>query len=93
MVLGTIWLARTQKSGSGSALLQKELGELLGVLLFQGAIGYTQYFTGVPALLVGVHIVGSILVWVTVLRLHLRIAWGAPQAAVAPQRRIVAAHP
>ena len=92
VVLGTIWLARTQKSGSGFALLQKELGELLGVLLFQGAIGYTQYFTGVPALLVGVHIVGSILVWVTVLRLHLRIAWGAPQAAVAPQRRVVAAH-
>lgn len=29
----------------------------------QAAVGYTQYFTGVPALLVGVHIVGAIVVW------------------------------
>lgn len=32
---------------------------LLLVTLLQGAIGYVQYFTGLPALLVGVHMVGS----------------------------------
>ena len=29
----------------------------------QAVVGYTQYFTGVPVLLVGVHIVGAISVW------------------------------
>ena len=36
---------------------------LLAVLVAQGVIGYTQYFTGVPVVLVGVHIVGAIAVW------------------------------
>jgi len=39
----------------------------------QGAIGYIQYFTGVPAALVGLHVVGAIVVWVSVLRLHLSL--------------------
>jgi cytochrome c oxidase assembly protein subunit 15 len=36
---------------------------LIVVIAAQAAVGYTQYFTGVPALLVGVHIVGAISVW------------------------------
>jgi cytochrome c oxidase assembly protein subunit 15 len=40
---------------------------LLGISLAQGALGYTQYFTGVPAALVIVHVIGACLVWVTVL--------------------------
>lgn len=44
---------------------------LVGAIVLQGAIGYTQYFTGVPPLLVGLHIVGSIVVWIAVLRFHL----------------------
>lgn len=34
--------------------------------LAQGLIGYTQYFTGLPELLVGFHILGAVLVWLTV---------------------------
>jgi heme a synthase len=44
---------------------------LVGALLVQGGIGYTQYFTGVPVLLVGAHIVGAVLVWVALLELYL----------------------
>ena len=33
------------------------------VSLAQGAIGYIQYFTGLPELLVGFHLLGSALVW------------------------------
>jgi cytochrome c oxidase assembly protein subunit 15 len=44
---------------------------LLVVLVAQAAVGYTQYFTGVPVLLVGVHIVGALSVWVAVIRLNL----------------------
>ncbi|MHB8671138.1 MAG: COX15/CtaA family protein, partial [Acidimicrobiales bacterium] len=32
---------------------------LLGVLVAQAAVGYVQYFTGVPVLLVGVHLAGA----------------------------------
>lgn len=45
--------------------------DLLVVLLLQGAIGYLQYFTGVPEVLVGVHMLGSSLLWIAVLRLVL----------------------
>ena len=40
---------------------------LLGVALAQGALGYVQYFTGLPALLVTIHVLGAGLVWVAVL--------------------------
>lgn len=46
---------------------------LLTALVLQGAIGYTQYFTGVPPLLVALHVFGATLVWVTVLRLLLAL--------------------
>ncbi|GAA3396931.1 COX15/CtaA family protein [Streptomyces roseoviridis] len=47
--------------------------DLLLVLLAQGAVGYVQYFTGVPELLVGVHMLGSSLMWIAVLRLALSL--------------------
>nr|WP_041295227.1 COX15/CtaA family protein [Isoptericola variabilis] len=49
---------------------------LLAVTAAQGGIGYAQYFTGLPALLVGLHMLGAgLLVWATanaVLRLRTR---------------------
>lgn len=45
--------------------------DLLVVLLAQGAIGYVQYFSDVPELLVAVHMLGSSLMWIAVLRLFL----------------------
>jgi cytochrome c oxidase assembly protein subunit 15 len=46
---------------------------VLGAIVVQAAIGYIQYFTGVPALLVGAHILGAMLVWVAVLAFHLNL--------------------
>jgi len=40
---------------------------LLAACLVQGAIGYTQYFTGVPVPLVSLHMLGACLVWVATL--------------------------
>ena len=40
---------------------------LLGIAIAQGVIGYTQYFTGLPELLVIVHVVGALGVWITCL--------------------------
>ncbi|MFF0447777.1 heme A synthase [Streptomyces sp. NPDC004609] len=45
--------------------------DLLIVLLLQGGVGYLQYFTGVPEILVGAHMLGSALMWIAVVRLAL----------------------
>ena len=42
---------------------------MLAALGAQGVIGYVQYFTHLPAGLVWVHVTGSVLVWIAVLRL------------------------
>jgi cytochrome c oxidase assembly protein subunit 15 len=47
--------------------------DLALVLLAQGAIGYTQYFTELPEILVGLHMLGSALVWIAVLRVLLSL--------------------
>jgi cytochrome c oxidase assembly protein subunit 15 len=40
---------------------------LLLVSLAQGAVGYLQYFTGLPVVLVTAHVLGAVVVWVAVL--------------------------
>jgi cytochrome c oxidase assembly protein subunit 15 len=42
---------------------------VLALIVAQGAIGYTQYFSGLPAGLVWVHVCGSLLIWIAALRL------------------------
>ncbi len=44
---------------------------VLALLVAQGAVGYAQYFLGVPVGLVAVHIVGAVAVWWAVVSLHL----------------------
>jgi heme a synthase len=68
LVLGSLWLLRRQQAPA--AVVRRGL-VLLGVLLAQGAVGYIQYFTGVPVLLVAVHIVGAVAVWTAVIRFNL----------------------
>ena len=47
--------------------------DLFLILLAQGVIGYVQYFTDLPELLVGLHMLGSALVWIAVLRVLLAL--------------------
>ncbi|WP_043642976.1 COX15/CtaA family protein [Nocardioides alkalitolerans] len=44
---------------SGDARLVRAVVVLLGVLVAQGAVGLTQYFTGLPEVLVAIHLVGA----------------------------------
>lgn len=44
---------------------------LLAVLIAQGAVGYLQYFTGVPAALVAIHVVGAVALVVATLHFAL----------------------
>lgn len=59
---------------------------LLGVTLLQGVIGYVQYFTGLPVVLVGLHMLGAVLLTASLtwfllsLRTRDLAAAGAPAA-------------
>lgn len=64
--------------------------ELLVVIVAQGALGYVQYFSGVPALMVAFHVAGATLVWVMAVRLAL-VAAGTPQRVAAREPAIAAA--
>jgi heme a synthase len=46
---------------------------LVGVEAAQGVIGYTQHFTHLPVLLVGLHMLGACLVWIAALRLPIAL--------------------
>ncbi|ANS64451.1 cytochrome c oxidase subunit XV assembly protein [Streptomyces lincolnensis] len=47
--------------------------DLFLILLAQGVIGYVQYFTDLPEILVGLHMLGSALVWIAVVRVQLSL--------------------
>jgi cytochrome c oxidase assembly protein subunit 15 len=47
--------------------------DLFMVLLAQGVIGYVQYFMHLPEVLVGLHMLGSCLIWIGVLRVLLSL--------------------
>ena len=43
------------------------------IALAQGAIGYVQYFTGIPEILVAAHLLGATLVWIAAWRIRLSV--------------------
>lgn len=67
----TLFLARSLRLAGAAPSLQARVRVLLGVLLAQAGVGYAQYFLGVPALLVGVHVLGAVAVWIATLRVVL----------------------
>ena len=70
-MLGTLvaaWWSGLQLTGAPARA--RRLGWLLlGLVGLQGVIGYAQYFSGLPAGLVWVHVTGSVLIWIAALRL------------------------
>lgn len=57
---------------------------LLVIELAQGAIGYVQYFLGVPELLVMLHVLGASVVWVGAVNVLFKLRTRAPLPAPAP---------
>ena len=80
MLAATLWLLR--RTGAPPDVRRRGL-VLLAVVLAQATIGYVQYFTGVPVLLVGAHIAGATAVWAAVVRFNLGLG---PSAAGASSR-------
>jgi cytochrome c oxidase assembly protein subunit 15 len=75
----SVILARSE--GAGPRL--DAVRNLLILALTQGAIGYTQYFTGVPPVLVGIHLLGASLVWAATVYVGLLVIGTGPAAVPA----------
>ncbi len=80
LTLVTFWFLR--RTRAPMEVLQR-LGVLLTVSVAQGAIGYIQYFNGIPALLVGFHIAGATAVWAATVSFYLGL-FQRPAEAAAP---------
>ncbi len=76
VVLWTLW-----RTGAPDRVQQRGR-VLLVVMAVQGLIGYTQYATHLPAVLVGVHVLGATLVWSAALWFHHGLSDHRPEAAV-----------
>ena len=65
---------------------------LLALIGLQGVIGYSQYFSGLPAGLVWLHVTGSVAIWITALLLpySLRDRGTVTEAIALPAERITA---
>jgi heme a synthase len=57
---------------------------LMGVMVAQAAVGYTQYFTHLPALLVEVHVIGATALVIGATQTFLVCTYHAPEAVPAP---------
>lgn len=58
----TIGLVIALRAVQAPAALRQAAGLLLALQLAQGAVGFTQYFTDLPIVLVGVHMLGAALI-------------------------------
>ena len=84
-VLGTLVAAAAiSLQLTGAPARARRLGwVLLGLVGLQGVIGYSQYFSGLPAGLVWVHVTGSMLIWIAALLLMFATRDRGPVAAAA----------
>lgn len=46
----------------------RKFGNVAVLLVLQGIVGYTQYFSGLPPLLVGIHVTLASLIWIGIVR-------------------------
>jgi heme a synthase len=79
LTVGT-WLALRLTDAPAAA--QRRVVVLFVVSMAQGLIGYVQYSTGVPWVLVAFHLVGACAVWVCVLRVPYALRERAPREVV-----------
>jgi cytochrome c oxidase assembly protein subunit 15 len=69
--------------------VRNHAARVAGLLVVQGTVGYVQYFTGVPVLLVGIHILLASLTWIEIVRLHLSTSAAPASTLGAPDRQLV----
>ena len=70
-----------------SQLLYRRVGLLLGLLVAQAGVGYLQYFNGLPAFLVGIHVAGATAVFSAAVGVLLGCRTPDPAAVAVTERR------
>ena len=68
-----IFIALIRRNSSEWTRLRSKLEIFLFVAVAQGGVGYLQYFSGVPAQLVAIHVAFAVAVWISVLRLWIAV--------------------
>lgn len=80
----TIWVTlQLRRHHRSNEVLQRGTSALLTVLVLQGGLGYTQYFSGVPPMLVALHVLGASLVFLVTLKVLLDMSEPNPTNAPA----------
>ena len=67
VLLGLVLLAWRRLHAAGSEA-HLRMGRVALLLTVQGLVGYTQYFSGVPALLVGAHVALASIIWIEIVK-------------------------
>ncbi|MBW1602874.1 COX15/CtaA family protein [Streptomyces sp. JJ66] len=90
----TVALWAALRAVDAPARPRSRVRDLLIVLASQIVVGYAQYLTDVPEVLVGIHLLGSTLVWIAVLRVWLGLRErGAPPVLPGPGEAPAAQNP
>ena len=75
------WVALKATGAPAGAV--RAMGVLMAVEVGQGVLGFAQYFTGLPVVLVGLHLAGACLVLITAVQAVLALRDRGPLGAVA----------
>lgn len=68
--LSVILLILARRDRKSWLVLASSLKRFIFVAVFQGLLGYVQYFAGIPVHLVAVHVATSVVVWLSALSLY-----------------------
>lgn len=80
----TLLVMRLRHRSADRRMLDGPLTAWVGVAVAQGAIGYIQYFSGVPAVLVAVHVAGATALWAVTVWLVTATTTADPDRAAIP---------
>ena len=71
LMAATLIAVRLGEREPSRTVLLRKISLLAAISLSQGALGYVQYFTGVPELLVILHLLGAVSVWLSLWNFHI----------------------
>ncbi|MFE7545926.1 COX15/CtaA family protein [Streptomyces platensis] len=83
----------TLRAVKAPAAPRRTLLELFACIAAQGVIGYVQYFMGLPEIVIGLHMLGSALVWIWVLRVCLSLRDRGPLQEEDPGEPVLSGEP
>lgn len=89
LLLGLLLATVVTAHGTGAPkVVRRALQATVALVLAQGVLGYVQYYTGVPVLLVGLHMLGSVLVFLAAAWSHLSTTTPVTHSLNTPRREL-----